>query len=60
MQPSNRGEYEISDAVGFLLESGRTTDAFPLDGWRLNIGEPEGRDEVEHRMGGEVKPEAED
>ncbi|GAA0218920.1 hypothetical protein GCM10009000_037400 [Halobacterium noricense] len=59
VQPSDRGEYEISDAVGLLLESGRTIDAIPLDGWRLDIGYPEDRDEAERRLSDEVEPEAE-
>ncbi|MXR40805.1 NTP transferase domain-containing protein [Halobaculum sp. WSA2] len=59
VQPSNRGEYEISDAVGLLLESGRTIDAIPLDGWRMDIGYPEDRDEADRRLGDEMEPEAE-
>ena len=58
VQPSNRGEYEISDAVGLLLESGRTIDAIPLDGWRMDIGYPEDRDEAERRLSGEAEAEA--
>ncbi|QLG27395.1 sugar nucleotidyltransferase [Halorarum halophilum] len=50
VQPSNRGEYEISDAVGLLLASGRTIDALALDGWRMDIGYPEDRDEAEQRL----------
>ena len=58
VQPSNRGEYEISDAIGLLLESGRTIDAIPLDGWRMDIGYPEDRDEAERRLSGEAEAEA--
>ncbi|UIP00986.1 sugar nucleotidyltransferase [Halobaculum sp. CBA1158] len=60
VQPSDRGEYEISDAVGLLLESGRTIDAIPLDGWRMDIGYPEDRDEAERRLreGAETKANA--
>ncbi len=50
VQPSGREEYEISDAIGLLLESGRTIDAIPLDGWRMDIGYPEDRDEAEQRL----------
>ena len=49
-QPSNRGEYEISEAIDLLLQSGRTIDAVELDGWRLDIGYPEDRDEAEERI----------
>ncbi|MFD1514144.1 UTP--glucose-1-phosphate uridylyltransferase AglF [Halomarina rubra] len=50
VQPSNRGEYEISEAIDLLIRSGRTIDAIGLDGWRMDIGYPEDRDEAERRM----------
>lgn len=50
VQPSNRGEYEISDAVDLLIHSGRTIDAIRMDGWRNDIGYPEDRDEAEARL----------
>ncbi len=50
VQPSDRGEYEITDAVNLLLQSGRTIDAIALEGWRLDIGYPEDRDEAEERL----------
>jgi len=53
VQPSNRGEYEISEAVDLLIQSGRTIDAVQMDGWRVDIGYPEDRDEAERRLRGE-------
>jgi len=50
VQPSDRGEYELSDAIDLLIQSGRTIDAIPLEGWRIDIGYPEDRDEVERRL----------
>ena len=50
VQPSNRGEYEISDAVDLLIASGRTIDAIRMDGWRTDIGNPEDRDRAEERL----------
>jgi glucose-1-phosphate thymidylyltransferase len=50
VQPSNRGEYEISDAIDLLLKSGRTIDAIRMDGWRTDIGYPEDRDSAEARL----------
>jgi glucose-1-phosphate thymidylyltransferase len=50
VQPSNRGEYEISEAIDLLLQSGRTIDAIPLDGWRIDIGYPEDREDAETRL----------
>ncbi|MFC6838526.1 UTP--glucose-1-phosphate uridylyltransferase AglF [Halomarina ordinaria] len=60
VQPSDRGEYELSDAVDLLIRSGRTIDAIPLDGWRIDVGYPEDRDEAERRLQeGETAEEAE-
>ena len=50
VQPSNRGEYEISEAIDLLIRSGRTIDALELEGWRMDIGYPEDRDEAEERL----------
>ena len=50
VQPSNRGEYEISEAIDLLIRSGRTIDAIRLDGWRIDVGYPEDRDEAERRL----------
>jgi glucose-1-phosphate thymidylyltransferase len=50
VQPSTRGEYEISEAIDLLLQSGRTIDAVERDGWRIDIGYPEDRDEAETRL----------
>jgi len=50
IQPSDRGEYELSDAIDLLIQSGRTIDALGLDGWRIDVGYPEDRDEAEQRL----------
>ncbi|MFC7129445.1 UTP--glucose-1-phosphate uridylyltransferase AglF [Haloferax chudinovii] len=50
VQPSNRGEYEISEAIDLLIRSGRTIDAIRIDGWRMDIGYPEDREEAERRL----------
>jgi len=47
VQPSDRDEYEISDAIDLLLHSGRTIDAIRMDGWRVDVGYPEDREEAE-------------
>jgi glucose-1-phosphate thymidylyltransferase len=54
VQPSDRGEYEISDAIDLLLQSGRTIDAIPLDGWRIDVGFPEDREEADARLSGKL------
>ena len=50
VQPSHRDEYEITDAINLLLQSGRTIDAIRMDGWRIDVGYPEDRDEAERRL----------
>ncbi|KTG09001.1 UTP--glucose-1-phosphate uridylyltransferase [Haloprofundus marisrubri] len=50
VQPSDRDEYEITDAINLLLQSGRTIDALRIDGWRVDVGYPEDRDEAERRL----------
>ena len=57
-QPSNRGEYEISEAIDLLIRSGRTVDAIRIKWWRIDVGYPEDRDEAERRLAGEVDVEA--
>ena len=50
VQPSDRGEYELSDAIDLLIQSGRTIDAIGLEGWRIDVGYPEDREEAERRL----------
>ncbi|GGM59928.1 glucose-1-phosphate thymidylyltransferase [Halarchaeum rubridurum] len=60
VQPSNRGEYELSEAVDLLIESGRTIDAIGIEGWRVDVGYPEDRERAEARLaeGAEADPGA--
>jgi glucose-1-phosphate thymidylyltransferase len=55
VQPSNRGEYEISEAIDLLIQSGRTIDAIGLEGWRIDVGYPEDREEAEKRFQGKIE-----
>ncbi len=50
VQPSDRGEYELPDAIDLLIQSGRTIDAIRMDGWRIDVGYPEDREEAEQRV----------
>jgi glucose-1-phosphate thymidylyltransferase len=50
VRPSDRGEYELSDAVDLLIQSGRTLDAIRMDGWRVDVGYPEDRDRAERLL----------
>lgn len=49
-QPSGRGEYELSDAIDLLIESGRTIDAIRMEGWRIDVGYPEDRKKAERLL----------
>lgn len=53
VQPSDRVEYEISDAIDLLLHSGRVIDAIRMDGWRIDVGYPEDRDAAEEYLQGD-------
>src|SRR6056297_454509 len=57
VQPSARGEFELSDAVDLLTQSGRTIDAIRMDGWRMDIGYPDDRERATERLSPE-EPEA--
>ncbi|WP_121741005.1 UTP--glucose-1-phosphate uridylyltransferase AglF [Natronorubrum halophilum] len=50
VQPSDRGEYELPDAIDLLIQSGRTIDAIRMDGWRIDVGYPEDRETAEERI----------
>jgi glucose-1-phosphate thymidylyltransferase len=52
VRPSDRGEYELSDAVDLLMQSGYTIDAIPLEGWRVDVGYPEDRKRAEQLLRG--------
>jgi glucose-1-phosphate thymidylyltransferase len=40
IQPSDRGEHELSDAIDLPIQSDRTIDAIRLNGWRIDVGYP--------------------
>lgn len=50
VQPSARGEYEITDAIDLLLQSDRTIDAIRMEGWRVDVGYPEDREKATRRL----------
>ncbi|WP_293033641.1 sugar phosphate nucleotidyltransferase [Natronococcus sp.] len=49
-QPSDRGEYELSEAVGLLARAGRRVDAVRLPGSRVNINAPEDLERAERLL----------
>ena len=60
VQPSERGEYELPDAINLLIQSGRTIDAIRMEGWRIDVGYPEDREEAERRVEALESDDAED
>lgn len=40
LRPSERGEYELTDALGVLVRAGARVDAIPLECDRVNVNEP--------------------
>ena len=49
-RPSERGEYELPDAVDLLLSAGHRVEAVELEGWCHNVNEPADVDAVERRL----------
>jgi glucose-1-phosphate thymidylyltransferase len=60
VQPSDRGEYELPDAIDLLIQSGRTIDAIRMDGWRIDVGYPEDREEAERRLREDMPAESDE
>jgi glucose-1-phosphate thymidylyltransferase len=52
IEPSERGEYEITAAVDLLVQADRTVDTVELDGWRVDVGYPEDRAAAEQYLRG--------
>jgi len=50
VDPSERGEYELPDALTYLLETGGRVETVRLDGWRVNVNAPEDVDAAERRL----------
>jgi glucose-1-phosphate thymidylyltransferase len=50
VQPSDRGEYELTDAIDLLLRSGRDIETVELDGWRVNVNTKSDIEAAERRL----------
>jgi len=50
IEPSERGEYELADAVDVLLGDGAGVELVELAGWCHNVNKPEDIDRVEERL----------
>lgn len=52
IEPSARGEYEITDAIDDLLGRGHRVETVELAGWCHNVNEPADRERVAEKLGG--------
>jgi glucose-1-phosphate thymidylyltransferase len=50
IEPSGRGEYELPDAIGWLLERGGRVETVRLDGWRVNVNTEADIERAEARL----------
>jgi glucose-1-phosphate thymidylyltransferase len=50
VRPSDRGEYELTDAIDLLLRSGRDIETVELDGWRVNVNSESDIEAAERRL----------
>jgi len=41
IEPSARGEYEITDAIQVLVDEGKTIDPYTIQGWYIDAGKPD-------------------
>ena len=50
ISPSERGEYELADAITWLLDRGGRVECVTLDGWRVNVNTPADVRRAERRL----------
>jgi len=56
IEPSDRGEYELTDAIELLIQEGECdirAVTMEEDEWRIDVGYPEDRNEAETRLTGD-------
>lgn len=51
LEPSDRGEFELTDAIDRLARTGHRVEAVAFPGWRLNVNTPEDVDLAARRLG---------
>lgn len=53
VRPSDRGEYEFTDAVDLLAYAGHPVELVRADDWLVNVNEPADREQAERLLAGE-------
>jgi glucose-1-phosphate thymidylyltransferase len=51
LTPSDRGEYELPDAIDLLVRAGHRVETVELDGWCHNVNDTADIERVEERLG---------
>lgn len=51
VQPSERGEYELADAIDLVMGAGHHIETVELDGWRVNVNTEADIEAVERELG---------
>ena len=51
VQPSARGEYELTDAIDLFLRADRRVETVAFDGQRVNVNTPDDRERAERLVG---------
>lgn len=52
VRPSDRGEYELADAIDLLIYTGRTVETIPFEGWKVNVNTARDIERAERRLRG--------
>lgn len=50
VEPSDRGEYELTDAIDLMIQAGRGVQSVRMDGWRVDVGHPQDRERAERHL----------
>jgi dTDP-glucose pyrophosphorylase len=51
--PSERGEYELADAINLLLDSGYSVETVPFEGWKVNVNTEADIERAEEKLASE-------
>lgn len=53
VRPSERGEYELPDAIDLLIHAGYAVETVPFEGWKVNVNDERDLARAERRLAGE-------